>query len=77
MDEQGDEVECKVFGGVWMPVATLTANQLNYSDMQGINPNSPYRYRVRARRGAVTSGRGQATATTPAYAPGAATCPLP
>lgn len=76
-DEEGYEVEVKIFGGVWMPVATLSADQQTYTDMQGINPNTQYRYRVRAHRGAVSSAWAQAVATTPAYTPGAATCPLP
>ncbi|MDD5758464.1 MAG: DUF2341 domain-containing protein [Desulfobulbaceae bacterium] len=76
-DEVGYDIEAQVFSGGWMPVATLPANQISYTDSHGVNPNSQYIYRVRARRLNDSSAWGQATATTPAYTPGAATCPLP
>ncbi|MBU4153110.1 MAG: DUF2341 domain-containing protein [Proteobacteria bacterium] len=76
-DEEGYDVEVKVFGGVWVPVIALAADQVSFTDTEGINPNSQYLYRVRARRGAVHSAWGQAAAITPVYTTGAATCPLP
>jgi len=76
-DEEGYDVEAQVFGGAWMPVATLPANQVTFTDNHGINPSTKYTYRVRARRATGNSAWGQNSATTPAYTPGAATCPLP
>ena len=76
-DEDGYEVETMIFNGVWMPVATLPADQVSFTDNHGINPGTQYTYRVRARRAAERSAWGQDTATTPTYTPGTATCPLP
>jgi titin len=75
-DEDGYEIESMIFNGAWMPVISIPANQLSYTDMQSINPGTTYTYRVRARRGTIHSAWGQNSATTPAYTPGAATCPL-
>ena len=71
------EIEVMIDNVAWMPVVSVTANQFSYTDMQSINPNTKYTYRVRARRGNVYSAWGQAAATTPAYTTGAGTCPLP
>lgn len=76
-DEDGYDIETKVFNGAWMPVATVPANQLTYTDSHGVNPSTSYTYRVRAKRTTVNSAWGQASATTPAYSSGAATCPVP
>jgi len=75
-DEEGYEVEAQVFNGAWMPLATLPADRLSYTDSHGVNPATNYTYRVRARRAGGNSAWGVRSATTPAYTPGAATCPL-
>ena len=76
-DEEAYDIEAQIFNGAWVPVATVPANQVAYTDSHGVNPGTQYKYRVRARRATSTSGWSQASATTPAYSPGAATCPLP
>lgn len=91
-DEEGYDVEAQLCNGSWVAVASLSAsaihtlappaNTVTYTDRHGINPStattpSTYTYRVRARRGTATSAWGQASATTPVYVEGAATCPLP
>lgn len=77
VDEEGYDIEAQIFNGAWMPIATVPANQLTYTDSHGVNPGTLYTYRVRAKRTAGNSGWSQANATTPAYTPGMATCPLP
>lgn len=76
-DEDGYEIEVQVFNGTWMPLATVSANQLSYTDNHGVNPGTLYTYRVRAIRSNDNSAWGQAAASTPAYTPGMATCPVP
>ena len=76
-DEEGYDIETQVLSGAWMPVATLPANQVTFTDNHGINPSTRYTYRVRARRTTGNSAWGQNSVTTPSYTPGAATCPVP
>jgi titin len=75
--EQGYEVEVRVVNGTWVPLASLLPDTLSYTDSHGVNPGTRYTYRVRATRAGAASAWGEASATTPAYTPGAATCPLP
>jgi hypothetical protein len=76
-DEEGYDLEAKVFNGAWMPVISLPANQVSYTDGHGVNPGSMYTYRLRARRANGSSAWGEESVTTPAYTPGAVTCPTP
>jgi hypothetical protein len=76
-DEEGYDIEAQVFNGAWMPVISLSANIVHYTDSHGINPGTRYTYRVRARRSNGSSAWGQDSVSTPAYTPGTATCTVP
>ena len=64
-DETGYEVQRALSGGSFSSIATLGSNANSYSD-SGVSPLTTYDYRVRALKGATTSGFSNVdSATTP------------
>ncbi|GLI39819.1 fibronectin type III domain-containing protein [Geobacter hydrogenophilus] len=72
---QGYEIEMRVGNSIWVPVATVPATPLTYTDTVGIEPQRSYRYRIRAFNGSDRSPYSEGTVTTPAYVQGDSTCP--
>ncbi|HEY3309491.1 MAG TPA: DUF2341 domain-containing protein [Desulfuromonadaceae bacterium] len=76
IDEDGYEIEVMAWNGKWVNIATTLPNVITYLDRVGINPLKTYTYRIRPFRGSDKSPyKTTNTVTTPAYSPGAATCP--
>ncbi len=74
-DEDGYELEVKIWNGKFVNIATLAADTTTFNDTMSIEPEQQYTYRVRAFRGADNSPySNQANATTPAYQVGDSTC---
>ena len=51
LDATGLEIDRNVDGGIFVPLVTLPANQINYSDL-GLTPCTRYGYRIRSVNGA-------------------------
>jgi hypothetical protein len=75
-DEDGYEIQVKVWNGRFITTATVTFNENSYFDRVGIDELKSYTYRVRPFRGSDKSPfSNPATATTPGYEEGDNTCP--
>jgi hypothetical protein len=74
-DEDGYELEVKIWNGKYVNIATLAADTITFTDTMSIEPEKQYTYRVRAFRGVDNSPYSNlANATTPAYQVGDSTC---
>jgi uncharacterized delta-60 repeat protein len=74
-DEDGYEIEVKVWNGHFIKTGWVPANQTFYIDTVGIDERHSYTYRVRPYRGNDRSPySNEATATTPGYDAGDGTC---
>ncbi|SNB47458.1 DUF2341 domain-containing protein [Geobacter sp. DSM 9736] len=74
-DEDGFEIQAKVWNGEWVRVAAVPSNSTSYTVRFGIEPKMNYTYRVRAIRGEDNSPfSNEASATTPPYAGNHGTC---
>lgn len=74
-DEDGYEVEVKIWNGTFVRIAALNADVITFTDTMGIEPQKMYYYRVRAFRGSDKSPySNEASITTPAYQQGDETC---
>ncbi|MBI5675401.1 MAG: DUF2341 domain-containing protein [Nitrospirae bacterium] len=74
-DEDGFEVEVKIWNGTFVKIATLAPNVITFTDTLSIEPDKAYTYRVRAFRGQdKTPYSNEASVTTPAYQTGDKTC---
>jgi hypothetical protein len=74
-DEDVYEVYQLIWNGSYVLMDTLPANTVTYSKTFGLDPNTEYFFRVRARRGEDYSAfSNEASATTPAWQEGDDTC---
>ncbi|MBI4826972.1 MAG: DUF2341 domain-containing protein [Nitrospirae bacterium] len=74
-DEDGFEVEVKIWNGVFVNIAMLAPNVITYTDNRSIEPDKSYTFRIRAYRGEDKSSySNEASAITPAYQQGDETC---
>ncbi|OHB27078.1 MAG: hypothetical protein A2X84_02140 [Desulfuromonadaceae bacterium GWC2_58_13] len=75
-DEDGTEIEVKIWNGEFIKTATVAPGITTYTDHVGIEENTDYVYRVRPYRGQDLSPySSEAAITTPPFEPGDATCP--
>ncbi len=74
-DEEGFELEKRLFNGTYIKIATLGPNVTTFTNWIGVEPEKEYNYRVRAFRGTdKTPYSNVATVTTPAWQEGDETC---
>jgi hypothetical protein len=75
-DEEGYEIEVKVWNGRFTQTAKVAADVTSYTDRVGIDEQSTYVYRVRPYRGEdVSPYSNEASVTTPEFSEGDNTCP--
>jgi len=74
-DEDGYELEVKIWNGKFVTIETLAADATTYTDNRSIEPEMSYTYRLRAYRGTDNSPySNEASVTTPAFVEGDETC---
>ncbi len=75
-DEEGYEIEVKVWNGRFIQTAKVDADVTTYTDRIGIDGETTYVYRVRPYRGTDQSPySNEASVVTPEFSVGDNTCP--
>jgi hypothetical protein len=74
-NEDGFELERKIWGGTYILIATLGSNAVTFSDTSGIEPETTYTYRIRAYNAQGESDySNEASEITPSWQQGDGTC---
>jgi len=74
-DEEGYELEKRLFNGTFIKIATLGPGETSFRDALGVEPQKEHRYRVRAFSGAERSPySNEAAVVTPVWQAGDDTC---
>jgi len=76
-DEEGYEIEVKVWNGRFIRTGRVDANETSYIDKVGIEPGQTYVYRVRPYRGVDMSPYSNEADATPELSDGDGTCSQP